>query len=357
MAALLMMLWGCGDDQPSAPAAGEPKPVSNSNTAVWLVPKSSGISFFDSANAGAQAYAAKHGINVQYAGSPIPEIEKQIEIIDQAIANKVKAIVISSLDSTALDDALKRAAQNGITVVTWNSDVSPDARKVMVSQGTPAQLGSRLVEMATKSLIKRGLKPATDPIEYVWHFSRSTVTDQNSWRQAGEAYIESNYPNWVNVKPDNYYSNNDPDLAVKVGHTIFQEHPDINVILCNDAISLPGQAQAAKELNKTARDVTITGFSTPNSMREYALAGIVDRWALWDCRIQASIACYLAWYLAKDSKELVLGQMIDIPDIGLVEVMSNNVLQPNSPLPHGLGVVLLPNRIEFTSENVNDYDF
>ena len=78
-------------------------------------------------------------------------------------------------------------------------DANVEDRALMVSQGTPETLGKMLVDMGVDGLEKRGKDPATDEIKYCWHYSQATVTDQNSWQVAGEAYIKENYPNWVNV--------------------------------------------------------------------------------------------------------------------------------------------------------------
>lgn len=323
---------------------------------VVFVPKITGNAFFESANKGAQAYAEDHGFKVEYCGSPESRVDDQISIIRDAIERKVSAICISSLDATALDDVLKEAMSAGIKVTTWDSDVSGDARTVMVSQGTPGQLGQMLVEMGAKGVSNRGKKPSSDTILYAWHYSQSSVADQNSWWAAGEKYISEAYPNWKNVAPDNYYSEQNSEKSLAVGKSILTEHPDIDLIICNDSTALPGQAQAAKDMGLSARDVTITGFASPNAMRDYCKAGIVERWGLWDCQIQGALGCYLAYYLASGNK-LNVGDKINVPQIGIVEVMPNTVLSPDAYTANDSGVVLLPNRSEYTVENVDDYDF
>ena len=323
---------------------------------VVFVPKLTGNAFFEAANQGAQAYAGKHGFTVDYQGSPQASIDDQIAIIRKAIKEKAGAVCVSALDAAALDGVMKEAMAAGIKTVTWDSDVSGDARMVMVSQGTPDQLGTMLVEMGAKSLESRGKNPAEDSIRYVWHYSQEIVMDQNSWNKAGEAYIKSTYPNWINVMPGNYYSYQDPELALSAGKEIFMEHPEIDLIICNDSTSLPGQAQAAQALGLTAADVTITGFASPNAMREYCKAGIIERWGLWDCQVQGALGCYLAYYLAAGNK-LKVGDKIDVPDIGIVTMMPNTVLDPGAYTAQYSGVVLLPSRSEYTAENVDTYDF
>ncbi len=329
---------------------------SKSDITVVFIPKITGNAFFESANAGAQAYAQEQGFRVLYEGSSEAVVDKQIALIHKAVEEKADAICISSLDAAALDDALKKAMEAGLQVVTWDSDVSGDARSLMVSQGTPDQLGKMLAEMGAKSLTSRGKNPTADTIRYAWHYSQSSVADQNSWREAGEEYIRTTYPNWVNIAPDNYYSEQNSAKAVAVGEAILLDHPDIDLIICNDSTALPGQAKAAQNLELNASQVTITGFASPNPMREYCKAGIVERWGLWDCKVQGALGCYLAYYLAAGNQPKV-GDTVDVPDIGLVEVMPNSVLDPNAYTSDTSGVVLLPKRTEFTIANVDEYDF
>lgn len=344
--ACLFTMGGCA----SSPKSG------TQETNVVFIPKVTGNAFFEAANDGAQAYAGRQGFTVTYSGNSEAEISHQAAIIQKAIEDKVDAICISSLDSTALDDELKAAMAAGIRVVTWDSDVSGDARSLMVSQGTPEQLGQMLVEMSVKSLRERGMDPANDPIQYAWHYSQASVADQNSWYAAGEKYIQAAYPNWENVAPGNYYSQQNFELAVSTGKQLLAEHSDIDLIICNDSTALPGQAQALKEEGLGAKDVTVTGFASPNSMREYCEEGILDRWGLWDCQVQGALGCYLAYHLAQGN-EVKVGDRVDVPEIGLVEVMPNTVLDPGAYTAPNSGVVLLPQRTEFTAENMGDYDF
>ena len=350
--AFCLFLTGCSQQE---------KPSEKTNTAeksvqIVFIPKVTENAFFESANEGVQRYAAKYGFTSLYKGSPVALVEKQLEIIEKAIANKADAICISALDSIALDAALKKAMAQGITVVTWDADVSPDARSIMVAQGTPVQLGKMLVEMAAKSLQQRGLSPSKTPIEYVWHYSQPSVADQSSWHIAGEQYIKSTYPNWRNVAPQNYYSEQNPEKALATGKAILAAHPNIDLIICNDSTSLPGQAEALQQAGLNANDVTVTGFASPNAMKAYSKAGIIDRWGLWDCQVQASLANYIAYYMASGNSVKV-GDRLNVPEVGLIEVMPNSVLGVSDKDSASSGVVLLPHRVEFTASTVDEYNF
>jgi AI-2 transport system substrate-binding protein len=331
-------------------------PALAADITVVFVPKLTGNAFFESANVGAQEFAAKWGFTVKYDGSPEASVANQVTVINNAINQGADAVCVSSVDATGLDQVMKEAMDAGLAVVTWDSDVSGNCRTVMVSQGTPEILGQMLVDMLATSLTNRGKDVTKDAIKYAWHYSQATVADQNSWHVAGEAYVAQKYPNWINVAPDCYFSNQDAELAISIGESVLTANPDIDGIICNDSTALPGQAQAAQNLGLTKNDVSITGFAAPNSMKDYCRAGILERWGLWDCKIQGALGCYLAYYLAAGNS-IKVGDKIEVPGIGTVEVYPNTVLDPNAYTADNSGVVLLPERTVFTLENMDNYNF
>ena len=336
-----------------APAAG----ADVSGLTVAFIPKLTGNAFFESANNGAQEYSKEWGFTVDYQGSANAAVADQVNVINNAVASGVDAICVSSVDATGLDSALTEAKDAGVTVVTWDSDVSDTARTLMVSQGTPDLLGKMLVDMGADSLTNRGKDVKADTIKYCWHYSQATVADQNSWQVAGEAYIKENFPNWENVAPDNYYSEQDAEKAVSIGASILEAHSDIDLIICNDSTALPGQCKAAQNKGLTKDNVTITGFASPMSIKDYCAAGVIEQWGLWDCGVQGAMGCYLAAYLAAGN-EVHVGDKINIPSIGEVEVMPNDCLvEGASTAEVNNGVVLLPERTVFNADNMNDYNF
>ncbi len=327
-----------------------------SGKTVVFIPKVTGNAFFEAANDGAQKYAKDWGFTVEYEGSATAGAAEQVEVINKAVASGADAICISTVDAAGVKDALMEAKDAGVAVCTWDSDAAADARALMVSQGTPEILGQMLVDMSVDALKKRGVDPEKDEVNYVWHYSQATVTDQNSWQVAGEAIIAEKYPNWKKVA-DNYYSNQDAEQAVTTGAAILDAYPDIDLIICNDSTALPGQLKAAQNEGITKDDMTITGFATPQAIKEYCEAGVLYEWGLWDCGIQGALGCYLAAYIAAGN-DVAVGDKINVPGIGEVEVMANDCLnEGDTTADKNNGVVLLPERVIFDETNVNDYNF
>ena len=343
--------------EPSTPDTSTPSTSDVAGKTVAFIPKLTGNAFFEVANTGAQEYAKDWGITVDYIGSPNATAADQVSVINDAVAKGVDAICISTVDAAGVADALKAAQDAGIVVCTWDSDAAVTDRALMVSQGTPEVLGQMLVDLAVAGLKDRGIDPEKDAVKYAWHYSQATVTDQNSWQVEGEKIIKSKYPNWTNVQPDNYYSEQDAEKSITVGEAVLDANPDIDLIICNDSTALPGQLQAAENKGLTKADVTITGFATPHAIKAYCTNGTLYNWGLWDCKIQGAMGCYVAAYLAAGNTVKV-GDTIDIPGIGACEVMANNCLNPDdATADSNNGVVLLPERAVFTAENMNNYDF
>ena len=375
---MMFALAACGGDTPPAdsqpaesqsdgqesttPEDNTPEPADENKSAVEgmtvaYIPKLTGNAFFEAANVGAQKYAAEWGMTVDYMGDPNATAAAQVAVINDAVAKGVDAICISTVDAAGVADALKAAQDAGIVVCTWDSDAAVTDRALMVSQGTPEVLGQMLVDLSVAGLKDRGVDPEKDTVNYCWHYSQATVTDQNSWQVEGEKIIKEKYPNWENVHPDNYYSEQDAEKSITVGEAVLDAHPDVDLIICNDSTALPGQLQAAENKGLTKADVTITGFATPNAIKAYCTNGTLYNWGLWDCKIQGAMGCYVAAYIAAGNTVKV-GDVISIPGIGDCEVMPNNCLNPDDATGDANnGVVLLPERAIFTAENMDQYNF
>ena len=352
-------LAGCGGSGSSATtgaASGAAEGGDITGKTVAFIPKVTGNAFFESANDGAQKYAKDWGITVDYIGDSTASASAQVAVINQAVANGVDALCISTVDAAGVSDALKKATDAGIVVTTWDSDAQVEDRTLMVSQGTPEILGQMLVDMSVDGLKERGKDPSADEITYVWHYSQATVTDQNSWQVAAEAIIQKDYPKWKKVA-DNYYSNQDAELAITTGEAVLDAYPDIDLIICNDSTALPGQLQAAENKGYDAAKITITGFASPQSIKSYCEHGTIYNWGLWDCAVQGAMGCYVAAYLAAGNTVKV-GDTISIPSIGDVTVEANDSISEGAKtLDENNGVVLLPERLVFTKDNMNDYSF
>jgi ribose transport system substrate-binding protein len=126
------------------------------NLRFAIIPKALGIPVFDYARIGAER-AAKEigGIDVLWRGPETVDEIRQKEILESFIAQRVDGIAVSCLNGDLLTDAINRAVDAGIPVITWDSD-APKSKRMAFYGVNDIEGGRALGEGLAKLLGGKG---------------------------------------------------------------------------------------------------------------------------------------------------------------------------------------------------------
>jgi ribose transport system substrate-binding protein len=247
---------GCGE----APQGGKPR--------IALVMKSLANEFFLTMENGAREHQKKNAGAYELLANGIKDetdVLKQVEIIDQMVAQRVDAIVIAPADSRALINVCQRAMDAGITVV--NIDNKLDAEVLAAKNlripvvGPDNREGARLAGEYLARRLKTGDEVAIiEGLPGAFNGIQRRLGFEDAMKSAGLKIAESQSAEWHTEK------------ANKIVAAMLPAHPNLKGILCaNDNMAL-GAVAALKAAGKSD-EVLVVGFDNLSDVQKLVKGG------------------------------------------------------------------------------------
>ena len=231
---------------------------------VGLVPKLDTDPYFQVAKGGAEDAAKEMGGTVIQAAPNQATAEAQIEFINAMIAQKVGIIAIAGNDANAVAPALKRAVEEGIRVISYDSDVAADARQVFVNQVKGASLAEMMLVSMADLIGGEG--------EFAILSSTPTATNQNAWIDIMKNMMatDAKYSKMKLVQVA--YGEESEQVNQQQALALAQAFPNLKGIIVPAGIGLPAAARALEEAGLIDR-VKLTGLAPATLMKKYIEAG------------------------------------------------------------------------------------
>jgi len=322
----VLALAACG----SSSSAG----TSAAKLNIAFLPKQVNNPYFDTAAAGGQKAATALGGKFSQTGPSSANAAAQVPYIQTLTQQQVSAIVISGDDPTAVAPSLKQAISKGIKVVSYDSDVEPDARQVFVNQANSQDLGTTEVDLLGQELNYTG--------EIAILSASATATNQNTWIQFMKQELATS--KFANMKLDAVvYGNDDDTTSYNMTQQLIQSYPNLKGIISPTTV---GIAAAARYLdtNHLSGKIQLTGLGTPNSMRQYVKDGTVTAFELWNVSDLGYLAYYAAAALVQGKITGKQGDTFTAGSLGSFTVGAN-------------GEVLLGKPFVFNASNIDQLNF
>jgi len=253
-AAVILMTGGCGTKQPSR-TAGKPR--------VALVMKSLANEFFKTMEDGARKHQKEHATEYDLIANGIKDeldVARQIDLVEQMIAQKVDAIVLAPADSKSLVPVCRKAVDAGIVVVNIDNKLDRSAlaeKKLTIPfVGPDNRKGARLAgEALTKKLKPGDAVAIIEGAPNAYNAVQRKLGFEDAMKAARMKIVSSQTGNWEMAK------------ANQVASGIITEHPELKAILCaNDSMAL-GAVAAVKSAGKAGK-VLVVGFDNISAVHK-----------------------------------------------------------------------------------------
>ena len=326
-----------GDASPAASpeAGGGASPVATGGAGidVAFIPKAVSIPYFASSFKGAEEAAAETGGTVRQVGPDQADAAGQVQFIQTVTQEAPQAIAVSANDPNALAPSLQDARSKGIKVVSFDSDVAPDARDVFINQAESEGIGRTQIQIIGRQIGCEG--------EIAVLSAASTATNQNAWIEfMKDELTKPGYENMSLVEV--VYGDDVAQTSYDKTLELLTAYPDLKGIVSPTSVGIVAAAQALEAEGRT--DVALTGLGLPNEMQPYVESGTVKEFALWN----PVDLYYLTYYAAA---ALVNGEMTGAPGDTFTAGRLGSYTVGEG------GVVLLGPPFIFDIDNVADFDF
>jgi rhamnose transport system substrate-binding protein len=307
---------------------------SSKPTNIVFLPKAINNPYFDSAFSGGKDAASALNGTVKQVGPSDANAAEQVPFINTLTEQHVSAIVLSADDPNALVPSLKTAMQQGVKVVTFDSDVDPSARQVFVNQASTEEIGRSEVDVLGKQINYTG--------QIAILSAASTATNQNAWiGYMKDELSKSQYKNMQLVKV--VYGNDDDQTSFNDTLSLLQAYPNLKGIISPTTVGIAAAARAIESVNKQ-KQVALTGLGTPNQMRKYVKDGTVKQFELWNPADLGYLAYYTAALLAQGKIKGQPGETFTAGKLGKKTIGAN-------------GVIILGPPTVFDSSNIDQFNF
>ena len=275
------------------------------------------------------------GAEPLYKGPEAATPEKQIEIINQLVAQNVAGIAIAANDADALQPALTEAMDAGIKVISLDSAVNKDSRQTHIQHADPEKIGRGLIQAAYEMVDGNGGIAVLS--------ATAQATNQNLWIEWMKKELEENPEKYANTPLIKVaYGDDDPTKSTSETQALLTDS-SIKVIIAPTTV---GMLAAGKVLQDKQSDVKLTGLGLPSEMAPFIEDGTCPWMYLWNPVDIGYLSGYTMDALVKGTITGDVGGSFNAGDLGEKKI---------TEAADGGTEVMLGDPFKFDTENIAEW--
>lgn len=260
--AMVFSMTACsGGKEEASTEDGTSALVGDASEEYYMVSFLSGIDYWKTCFKGMEDAAKLYGVTPQYTGQTDSDVAGQVAVLEQVIAKQPKGIAITCVNSTALEDTINSAIDQGIEVVTFDSDSPTSNRSSYLSTGN-ADAGKAAAEYLAPLVNNKGKIAILYTVGA--ENAESRVAGFKDWcaeNAPGLEFIDVNDAGDTTTATDN--------MAAAL-----QANSDITGVFCVDGIAGTAGPTAVKEAGKS--DIKVLAFDVDTTVLDMIKSGDID---------------------------------------------------------------------------------
>lgn len=267
------VMTGCSTDKPApkdeqkteekVEEKNEEKTEGEAEIIIPVVSKGFQHQFWQAVKMGAEQAAEELGVSITFEGPETEDqIDKQLEMLQAALAKNPQAICLAALDSKAATPYLEQADAAGIPVIGFDSGVDSPIVKTTCATDNYAAAAAAAHKMAE-------LIGGEGKVGLVVHGQTSQSAKDR--RDGFMDTMKNEYPNITVLEPQ--YGDGDHAKSTEAAKAIITANPDVKGIYGANEGSVAGVINAVKELNQVGK-ITIVGFDSGKIMIDAINSGV-----------------------------------------------------------------------------------
>jgi simple sugar transport system substrate-binding protein len=278
---------------------------------IVTVVKLTGIGWFNRMEQGVNQFMTSPGARGRktvQTGPVKADSTQQVAMVQAAVDQGAKAVVVVPLDPPALEATFKAAMAKGVKVVTHEAE-SQRYTHVNLEAFSNAAFGARLNERLAKCMGGEGK----------WTVFVGTISSQShiQWADGGIDNARKLHPKMQLVDPKTE-SIDDKQTAYLKAKQILRKYPDIKGFQGSASADVLGIGRAVQEAG--LQDKTcVFGTGMPSEAASMLVTGAIDGMALWDPKDAGLVMNRIAAMLI-DGKTIVDGADLEVTGYRKVRV-------------------------------------
>jgi simple sugar transport system substrate-binding protein len=268
---------------------------------IVTVVKISGIQWFNRMEEGVKKFAADTGNNAYQVGPAKADAQLQVQLLEDAIAQKVDAIAVVPFSPEALEPVLKKARDAGIKVISHEASTIQNV-DWDIEAFKNAAYGEHFMKSLGECMGGKG--------EYAVFVGSLTSKSHNQWVDAAIAYQKANFPDMKMVGSKNE-TNDDQQQAYAKTQELLRAFPNVRGFEGSASTDVAGIGLALEERGM-GKDTCVVGTSLPSIATQYLDTGSVDMISFWDPSL-AGYAMNKVAVMLLDGKQPTDGMDLGIP--------------------------------------------